>query len=132
MPVRWGDADMLGHVNNARFFTYAESARIAYFEDLLGEDPQFWKAYGFILARIDCDFLAQLRYPATLDIGTRVTRIGRSSIDIEHGMFLGEAAVARSQAVVVWFDYRTQKPAPVPAVARTFIDQRETATRRSG
>ena len=35
LPVRWGDQDPLGHVNNARFFTYFEQARIDYFDAVL-------------------------------------------------------------------------------------------------
>ena len=125
LQVRWGDADMIGHVNNARFFTYAESARIAYFEDLLGGDPRFWKEHGFILARIDCDFLAQVHYPADIEVCTRVTRIGRTSMQIEHGMFVADKPVARSQAVLVWFDYVGQCPTEVPDQARAFIRARE-------
>lgn len=121
IPVRWGDVDMLGHVNNVQFFRFAESARIEYFEALVGNDPDFWKTSGFILASIGCDFLAQLRYPATLDVGTRVVRVGRSSMHLEHGMFLGEQALARVQAVLVWFDYVNQRPMKVPDHARSFI-----------
>ena len=125
IPVRWGDVDMLGHVNNVQFFRFAESARIEYFEALVGNDPDFWKTWGFILASIGCDFLAQLHYPAELEVGTRVARIGRTSMQLEHGMFYGDQAVARVQAVLVWFDYIEQRPMEVPERARRFIREIE-------
>jgi acyl-CoA thioester hydrolase len=126
LPVQWGDMDMLGHVNNVIFFRYAESGRIAYFDQLLGNDPDIWGGEGPILAEIQCGFIRQLRYPARLDVATRTLKIGGRSLTLECAMFVqGEdAPVATSRAVVVWFDYRQQKAVPVPerlrATLRTF------------
>jgi acyl-CoA thioester hydrolase len=125
MPVRWGDMDRLGHVNNARFFSYDEDGRIAYFDSLLNQDERFWKDYGIILASIGCDFIAQLRYPATLEIGTRITRMGRSSLGTQSVMFWNERPVAVVKGVVVWFDYQNQKSLPIPEAARELIRARE-------
>src|SRR5205085_6080213 len=80
LPVRWGDMDSMGHVNNVKFFTFDESGRIAYFDELARTDPTFWNDHGLILAHIGADFIAQLRYPATLEIGTRVAKMGKSSL----------------------------------------------------
>lgn len=123
--VRWGDMDSLGHVNNAKFFTYDEQSRLEYFRLFDDVVPEMWKAQGLILARLGCDFLQQLHYPATLDIGFRITRFGRSSMDTESAMFSGEQLVAVSQGVVVWFDYRAQKAAAIPDVVKALIRQRE-------
>lgn len=125
LSVRWGDADMLGHVNNAKFFTYDENSRIEYFQALGKDDPRMWKDYGLILASIGCDFIAQVHYPAELMIGTRITRIGRSSMNTLSGMFIGEQLVAAVRGTVVWFDYVNQKALPVPEHVRAFIAARE-------
>lgn len=125
LAVRWGDMDTLGHVNNAKFFTYEESSRIAYFQPLAADDPRMWKDYGLILASIGSDFIAQLRYPAELEIGTRIVRIGRSSMNTLSGLFLGDTLVAAVRGVVVWFDYINQKPAAVPPHIREWIRARE-------
>lgn len=125
LAVRWGDMDMLGHINNAKYFTYAESARIAYFESLVGTDPKSGEGGSFILASIGCDFLVQLHYPAQLEVGTRVTKIGRSSMQIEHAVFSGGVAYGALRATVVWFDYAAQKTLPVPETVRVFIRERE-------
>lgn len=125
MSVRWGDMDALGHVNNVQYYRYGESGRIAYFEPLEQEDPRFWKDYGIILASMGCDFLAQVHYPAQLEIGTRVSRIGRSSIGMQSAIFLDGRVVAVLNGVVTWFDYAAQKTLPVPEHVRQWIRARE-------
>lgn len=114
LSPRWGDMDALGHVNNARFFTYDESVRLDYFQQLMRDDPKFWNEYGLILAHIEADFIAQLKPPAELDIGFRIAKVGRTSLGTEAAMFLGEQLIAVTRGVLVWFDYRAGTPLPVP------------------
>ena len=123
IPVQWGEMDMLGHVNNVVFIRYAETGRIAYFDQMLGNDPDIWGGEGPILAEIQCRFIRQLRYPAQLEIGTRALKIGSRSLTIECAIFKkGEdAPVATSRAAIVWFDYRQQKAVPVPERLRATI-----------
>lgn len=125
IPTRWSDLDMLGHVNNSRFFSFDESARLEYFGELMKGDPTFWKQRGFILARIECDFIAQVHHPAQVDVGFRIARIGRSSMNTIAGMFVGDRLVAVSRGVLVWFSYEQQKPQPVPDDVRALIEGRE-------
>lgn len=124
MAVRWGDMDQIGHVNNAKFFTYAESARIDYFKSLIASNSSETGG-GVILARIACDFLVQLHFPAQLEVGTRVLEIGRSSLQIEHAVFCDDTLHGLLRGTMVWFDYATQRPTPVPESARAFIRARE-------
>lgn len=123
--VRWGDMDSLGHVNNAKFFTYDEQARLEYFQLFDGVVPGMWTQQGLILAKLGCDFLQQLHYPATLDVGFRISRFGRSSMETVGAMFEGERLVAVTAGVVVWFDYQAQKTAPIPDAVKALIRQRE-------
>lgn len=125
MAVRWGDIDLLGHVNNAKYFTYEESSRIEYFQRLAEQDARMWKDYGLILASIGADFLSQVHYPAQLEIGTRVVKIGRSSLSTISGLFQNGQPVAAVRAALVWFDYLNQKPIAVPESVRAWIRARE-------
>jgi len=126
LAVRWGDVDMFGHVNNAKYFTYVESGRIDYLETLGAADGTRRDAGGsVILASIGADFIAQVRYPAKLVIGTRITKIGRSSMGLLNGVFLGEQLVLAARGTLVWFDYASQKAAPVPDHVRAAIIARE-------
>src|SRR5277367_5877386 len=86
LPVQWGDQDAFGHVNNTIYFRWFESARIAYFEriglnHLLEHEP-----IGPILASMSCDYRRPVTYPDTVDIGMRVSRIGRTSVGMEHAV----------------------------------------------
>lgn len=118
--VRWGDMDALGHVNNARFFTYDEDVRLGFFERLMGDDPQFWRAYGLILAHIGCDFVAQLHAPNTLDVHYGISRLGGKSLETRALMHAADGTlVARTRAIVVWFDYEQQATLPIPDGVRT-------------
>lgn len=126
LTPRWGDMDALGHVNNVKFFTYDESARLEYFQQLMRDDARFWKDYGLILARIEADFLAQLRLPARLEIGFRIRRLGRTSLVTEAAMFRDAEVVAVTRGVLVWFDYSASRALPVPEAVRVRI--RESCT----
>ncbi len=121
MTVRWGDMDVLGHVNNVQYFRYAESGRIAYFEAFEQADPTFWKEHGIIMASIGCDFLAQVHYPAELEVASRVSRMGRSSAQMRQVVFQDGQAVACLSSTIVWFDYRSNQSLPIPQHARAWI-----------
>ncbi len=130
MPVRWGDVDRLGHVNNVQFLRYAEDARVTWFDRLRAGLQQDSKDEGPILADIQCSFLRQLRWPATVEIGARAQRIGRSSMTLINPVFEAgqRQPVALARAVIVWFDYRAQKSVPVPEQLRAAIRQFEILT----
>lgn len=125
IPTRWSDLDSLGHVNNARFFTFDETARLEYFAELIDGDGQFWKTHGLILARVECDFIAQLHHPAQLRTGFRIERLGRTSMGTLAAHFVDGRPVAVSRGVVVWFDYENQKPLPLPESLRQMVRTRE-------
>ena len=121
IPVLWGDMDMLGHVNNARFFRWLESARIAYAEriGLLATRDS-----GPILATTTCDFLRPVVYPATVVIGTKATRVGTTSITMEYGIWCEDAPdapCARASSVIVLVRYATGEKLPVPEAMRAAI-----------
>ena len=121
MPVRWGDMDALGHVNNVEFLRYLESGRVAYVEKVLRTGLKTKESV--ILADIQCAFLQQLHYPATLQVATRVSRMGTSSLHLSCAIFRKAevSPLATSKAVVVWFDFVRQRPTPVPAAVRDRI-----------
>lgn len=125
LDVRWGDLDSLGHVNNAVFFTFDEQARLEYFEAAARVVEGLWSRQGLILARIGADFVKQLRHPATIEVGLRIARLGRSSMETEGAVFEHGELVAATQGVVVWFDYEQQKPALIPEALRQLIRTRE-------
>jgi acyl-CoA thioester hydrolase len=119
--------DSIGHVNNAIYFRYIESGRIAYFDAIDATAGLAGGGEGPILADIQCSFIGQLRYPAQIDIGTRTAKLGTKSFAVEAGIFLAgeDAPVATSKAVVVWFDYVNQRTAPLPDALRKRVTELE-------
>ncbi|WP_051361849.1 acyl-CoA thioesterase [Solimonas soli] len=125
LATRWSDCDMLGHVNNARYYSFDESARLDYFGEMIAGRPGFWGEQGFILAHLACDFIEQLHHPSTIRFGFRIRRIGRSSMNTEGALFVGERLIAVTRGVLLWFNYRDNKPVPVPDYARAYIRGKE-------
>ncbi|MFO0978717.1 MAG: thioesterase family protein [Planctomycetaceae bacterium] len=116
LPVQWGDQDAFGHVNNVVYFRWFESARI----DLLNACPSgvtmAGEGLGPILASIQCDYKKQLRFPDVISIGSRVTRIGRSSVDLGHSIISHQQGqvIAEGRCVIVVFDYTNQRVTRIP------------------
>ena len=110
LDTRWADMDWIGHVNNATFLTYIESARIKLIEDLGFLDVPI------IMASVKIDYINQLKYPATMQIGQKISRIGNSSFDILTGIFekKDEILITLSTTTLVCYDYKTQKSIKVP------------------
>lgn len=127
VPVRWGDVDMLGHVNNVQFLRYAEEARVTWIRRFAADPAQLFVGEGLILADIQCSFIRQLRWPATVEIGVRAEKLGRSSMTLLNPIFVAgeDSPVATARAIVVWFDYQQQKTTPLPEKLRQAIREFE-------
>jgi acyl-CoA thioester hydrolase len=119
LPVRWGDQDALGHVNNARYFTYFEQARIEALDRIL---PGGWGAEaGPILASISCDFKRPVVHPATVVVRVWGGEPGRTSFPQTYELAVEgdeEAVYARAEAVLVWVSQKTGRPVPLPDALR--------------
>jgi acyl-CoA thioester hydrolase len=122
--VEFRDIDVAGHVNNAVYLTYLETARIRYLIEVLG--PRFAYAVSLILARIELDFRSPARFPETLQLGARVPRVGTKSFDMEHEV-RGEDGrlVLEASSVLVAYDYEESAPMAVPEDWRARLDAYE-------
>jgi acyl-CoA thioester hydrolase len=123
LPVLWGDQDAFGHVNNNAYFRWFESARIAYSQRVGLFDLFKAERIGPVLASIACDYRRQVNFPDTVHVGIRVTRIGRTSLGLEHAIFSEShaAVAAEGSSTIVVFDYRANKSHPVPPLIRQAI-----------
>ena len=113
IPVRFRDVDGMGHVNNAVFHTYLESARLAYWIRLgLGEHLE---EVAFILARMECDFRGQIPFGGAVKVRIRCPRIGTKSFDFDYRIEStdGETLYAEARSVQACFDYSTDRTVPV-------------------
>jgi acyl-CoA thioester hydrolase len=123
LQVRFRDCDLLGHVNNAVYFTYMEEARLAYWRELSGDSPG---RLPLILARAECDFIRPLQPGERIDIWLGTIKIGRTSFSMDCEMLDERGqAVARGKAVMVSYDYAAARPLPVPDWFRARIEEYE-------
>ncbi len=110
IDIRWADMDSLGHVNNANFLTYVETARVKLLEKL------GFKDVPIIMASIKIDYINQLSYPQKIEIGQKVVRIGYSSFDILTAIFEKKngTIITVSTTTLVCFDYKKQTKIQIP------------------
>ena len=114
IETRWRDLDAFGHVNNAVFATYIETARGTLFERW--NLPFNGTGQSLIVASITIDYLKQIKHPTKMIVGQRISRIGNSSFDIESSIFTEQnklSLIANSKVIVVCFDFDNQKSVPV-------------------
>jgi len=118
--VRFSDVDVYGHVNNVKYFEYLQEARIALFNDLVGERE---RDTSVVVAQTDVDYVQPLLFRAEpYDCRTVITRVGTRSMTVESEFRDGERVLARAQVVVVFFDLATNRSAePSPELRRALV-----------
>ena len=121
-PIRWGDMDAMGHVNNTVYFRYMETARIDWLRSLGGEPDA--RGEGVVIINAFCNFHRQLEYPGEVLLKSYVSDPGRSSYESWMTMEKpGEPGVfyATGGATTVWVDFPKQKSAPLPEQMRAHL-----------
>lgn len=117
--VRFRDLDGMGHVNNAVFLTYMESARLAFFQSLgLGGNP----LEGMILARAEVDFRSPVELGEPVEVGVRASRIGTKSFDLEQQVRADGRLAAEGRFVLVAYDYESNSSRELPEEWRTILN----------
>jgi acyl-CoA thioester hydrolase len=132
LEVRFRDCDPMGHTNNAVYLTYLEQARFAHWRSLWGfGTPQPVPSAveglpsalpGVILARVECDYKRPTKYGDTLEIRLTVAAVGRTSFRYEYEIVDDQGrTVLTAKTVQVMYDYKAEKPAPIPDEIRALL-----------
>ncbi|CAN5182929.1 thioesterase family protein [soil metagenome] len=118
--IRYNDTDRQGHVNNAVFATFCEAGRVHFLHSLRRpvDGPEMW----FVLARLILDYRREMLWPGSVEIGTRVLRIGRTSLTLAQGLFNDGHCSASAETVLVHVDRETRRPAPLPPSAIAHLE----------
>lgn len=115
--VRYGDLDPQGHVNNAKYLTYFEQARIYYLIQLgLFSKDQSFMEVGVIVADIHITFHSTTHYGDEIKVGVKTTKIGNKSLTVEQCVMDSKSGkvLASGTVVMVTFDYEGLKTIAVP------------------
>jgi acyl-CoA thioester hydrolase len=125
VPIRWGDMDAMGHVNNIIYLQYCEQCRVDWktrLGGLLDSSRQ-----GMIVKKASMTYHRPLVYPGTVEVRMFAAHIGRTSFSQLYELRAdgqGEELWAEAEFVVVWFDYASKAPAPIPANIRKVLEGR--------
>ncbi|MBT8764780.1 acyl-CoA thioesterase [Metapseudomonas boanensis] len=124
IPVRWGDMDSYGHVNNTLYIQYLEEARVAWFESLgiaMNNVP-----HGPVVLQTLHTYLRPVVHPATVVIQLYAGALGRSSLVVEHRLGTLETPdtpYGEGHCKLVWIDHDSNRPIPVPDTLRRLLTQ---------
>lgn len=155
VQIRFRDLDPLAHVNNTVYFTYFEEARSYYFnqldrwlkewpsreehqevESIVSHPPHNPRIqtrpggshYGLLVKEVTCTYLLPLVRSDTIEVGVRVVRVGRTSFNMEHQIRNTnehDHIFATGKSAMVWCNYLTGRPHPVPPSLRYAFEQME-------
>jgi acyl-CoA thioester hydrolase len=117
IEVRYGDLDPQGHVNNAKFLTFFEQARVQYFLEMgLFHEGDSFMDIGVILADVHLTFQAPILWGTPIKTGARVSRLGNKSLTIEQTVVHAESGqqFASGTVVMVTYDYHSGRSIPIP------------------
>ncbi|MBA4867255.1 acyl-CoA thioesterase [Streptomyces sp. PSKA54] len=123
MAPRWNDNDQYGHLNNAVYYEYFDSAVNGWLSTECGDVTDL-DALGLV-AETSCRYLSSASFPDRLQVGIALIRLGRSSISYQLAVFpeAGDEPHVVGHFVHVYVDPSTRRPAavPVPVVAAVSI-----------
>jgi acyl-CoA thioester hydrolase len=118
--LRYSDMDTQGHVNNAVFTTLLETGRTSL---LNHPDINAWnhRQYGYMIARLEVDYRAELRWPGVVHVGTAVKSIGKSSFVLAQALFKDDVCVVTAQSVMVQVGKTSHRPEPISDETRAIL-----------
>jgi acyl-CoA thioester hydrolase len=123
VPLRWGDMDVMGHINNTLYFRYMEICRLDWISHFAGATNP-GAGQGPVIVNAFCNFLRQLEFPGDARVSMLVGNPGRSSFESYHVIErVDEPGVryAEGGARIVWTDYAARKSLPIPDEFRVLL-----------
>lgn len=128
LQLRFSDMDAFGHINNAKFLTYIEEARVKYFDEIVKWEYD-WSKYGIILARVEIDYKVPGYFKDSLIVQTRCSRIGNKSLTLEYQLVKKEnekdTIISSALSVLVMYDYENGNSIQVPGEWKAAIEKFE-------
>ncbi len=120
LQMRFGDIDMLGHLNNNIYMAFMDLGKSRYFADVLGEKLN-WHKVGVVIVHIDCDFYAPTYFTEKIEVWSTLTHIGDKSLRMEQRVVNADTHEVKciGRTVLSGFDADTARSIPI---AREWVD----------
>lgn len=114
IQIRFADIDVMGHVNNANYLHYFETARLHFFNDDLPEWD--WKNNGILLAKNEVEYIYPVAIRDKISVQIYCSRIGDKSFDLKYHVVDKQGKIyTEGKSIIVCYDYVQQKSIPIPA-----------------
>jgi len=120
--IRFSDCDMMGHVNNAVYFTYFEEARIHYLGQLFGPERD-WKVNGTIVRTNEIEYLAPILNKEKPTIEIYIESIGNKSFTVCYEVRVGNELRSIGKSVMVWYNGTTHQSFVPPEESKKLLEQ---------
>jgi acyl-CoA thioester hydrolase len=122
MPIRWGDMDSMGHVNNTTYFRYLETARIDWLHTINAvPDPT---KEGIVIINAFCNFYKQLEYPGDVRLKMYTSDPARTTFaDVGNDGTCGPTRrdLRHRRRTTIWVDFPKQKAIDLPDWMRKIV-----------
>ncbi len=117
IEIRFSDIDKFGHVNNAKYLTYLEQARISYFDHVISEDNS-WEKTGIILAKAEIEFIKPIFFKDKIEIEIAVSSFGNKSFEMSYRILKKEKdsifLMAKAKTILVCYSYELNQTILIP------------------
>jgi acyl-CoA thioester hydrolase len=123
IPVRWGDMDAFGHVNNSIYFRYFEETR---FQWMLTKGVPISGATYPVVVTIGCTFMRPIFHPDHLRVDVFISEPGRSSFMVKYLVYSSTDSLtpcSEGYSKIVWVEKTTGKSVALPDVVRAWFDE---------
>lgn len=124
VDVRFRDLDPMGHAHHTLPLVYWEEARATYWRRVAGRESV--EAIDYVMGEFRVRFHDRIHFPARLTAGVRTTRLGRSSFDMEYGLWAPDGRLLSSgSSAQVMYDYEAGASMPIDERTRRSIEEFE-------
>ncbi len=120
VTLRYSDQDAMAHINNCAYAAFIEAGRTMFLGGLL--DTKQHPEIDFILARVAIDYRREMHYPGTVNVGSRILRLGTKSMTTGFGLFKNHECVCTAESVNLFFETTTRTSIPIPTDIRRTLE----------
>ncbi len=118
--LRFSDTDKQGHINNAVYSTFYETGRTQTFEQ--AHKVADTQDCEFVIAQVTIQYLKEMHWPGTVEVGSRIQRVGNSSIVLEQAVFQDGNLCSKAESVCVQINTASRKSQPFDETTRNFFE----------
>ena len=126
IQIRFGDVDMMGHVNNGVQLSYLDLARLAYFEQVYGQTID-WKDAALIVAHLEIDYFSPILLKDNIEVHSCIHKIGTKSVGMTQNIVDADTGDIKTKTtqVMVAFSQNLGESIEVPEILKIRIREFE-------